>query len=251
MLKVLKNLLEEESLQRMNMEIRDKNIFMKVEILSDSSTSKFHDVSLSEMKSLPNLPSLVTIENDDEDDNEDEVVWIPKPKIKSEIALESNQSDKEEVVFIGETENPLSTMPHPRYLCANNHFSNSQINDNQNHMFCSNCFCYVCDIPASECQEWNKHKNAFKSSYWETQRSYKKNKSNIVGQSFSVNPFIYSNHSGFCESPPGMGIPGFVIWDSQKKLWMTYYELGSGMKIFLKSFSNEQLAINHSRYWNS
>ena len=57
-------------------------------------------------------------EQDEPED--DEVVWIPKPETKIEIPLESNQSDEEEVVLIGETNNPM-VQPHP-HLCINHPF---------------------------------------------------------------------------------------------------------------------------------
>ena len=29
-----------------------------------------------------------------------------------------------------------------------------QVGGQKNELFCNNCFCYVCDVKASECQGW-------------------------------------------------------------------------------------------------
>ena len=43
-----------------------------------------------------------------------------------------------------------------------------------NQSCCPNCYCYVCDIPASECTSWAAHCNAYYSSnYWKEQRRLK------------------------------------------------------------------------------
>lgn len=99
----------------------------------------------------------------EDEPEDDEVVWIPKPKIKLERSLESNQSDEKEVVFIGETNNPLSTMPHPRHACTDYPFS--PFNKN-NHKTCSNCYCFVCDMPASLCEKWEVHQNSCDDKFW-------------------------------------------------------------------------------------
>ena len=110
-------------------------------------------------------------QNETEDD---EVVWIPKPtklKIKSESSSEGNQSDEKEVVFIGETNNSWGTMPHPRHSCINHPFLPFSKN---NHQTCSNCYCFVCDIPANLCEKWEVHQNARDDKFWNRARKERK-----------------------------------------------------------------------------
>jgi len=62
---------------------------------------------------------------------------------------EEEGDDDEEIKFIGETgKNALSDFPHPRYDCVMKPFAKGP------EAFCSNCYCYVCDVKASECEKW-------------------------------------------------------------------------------------------------
>ena len=41
-----------------------------------------------------------------------------------------------------------------------------------NAMFCANCFCFVCDIPSSECKDWESHAQAtHTASMWRDKRA--------------------------------------------------------------------------------
>ena len=41
-----------------------------------------------------------------------------------------------------------------------------------NAMFCANCFCFVCDIPSSECKDWETHAQAtHTASMWRDKRA--------------------------------------------------------------------------------
>mmetsp|Transcript_9063 Transcript_9063/g.22173 ORF Transcript_9063/g.22173 Transcript_9063/m.22173 type:complete len:178 (-) Transcript_9063:272-805(-) len=65
---------------------------------------------------------------------------------------DSNKDDEndEEIEVVAETgKNPLSDFPHPRYDCVLKLFSKDPVT------FCSNCYCYVCDVKASECKKWS------------------------------------------------------------------------------------------------
>ncbi|XP_060028659.1 uncharacterized protein LOC132533072 isoform X2 [Erinaceus europaeus] len=72
-----------------------------------------------------------------------------------------------------------SVMPHARHDCPIHPFERTESEQacpvGQNAATCSQCFCYICDGPASECQLWTTpllgHCNAHnRSQYWRTQR---------------------------------------------------------------------------------
>ncbi|GFR40543.1 hypothetical protein Agub_g1116 [Astrephomene gubernaculifera] len=65
-------------------------------------------------------------------------------------------------------------MPHPRPDCGVHSFTTGTSKSNSSH--CSNCFCYVCDVKASECEFWGTgartqdHANAMPKAYWDRLR---------------------------------------------------------------------------------
>ena len=66
-----------------------------------------------------------------------------------ESKLGADDDGDEEIKIIRETgKNPLSDFAHPRYDCVMKPF------DKDPEAFCPNCYCYVCDVKASECDHW-------------------------------------------------------------------------------------------------
>ena len=80
--------------------------------------------------------------------------------------------DDDEIQITGSTgKNALSDFPHARHLCLVKPHTKNQ------EEFCPNCYCYICDIKASECSEWQDfHCKADSNSKWKRRRSKIRNK---------------------------------------------------------------------------
>ncbi|KAL9189332.1 hypothetical protein ACHAXT_011822 [Thalassiosira profunda] len=63
----------------------------------------------------------------------------------------TNDSDEELAIVGTKGSNALVDFPHARTNCVTYPFSGDKAKK------CANCYCYVCDIPASECKEWTYH----------------------------------------------------------------------------------------------
>ncbi|XP_078274551.1 uncharacterized protein LOC144604211 isoform X2 [Rhinoraja longicauda] len=124
----------------------------------------------------------VIIISDTEGDNEDETsVFIVED---SPEALDTSKDKSTEVI---DEECGLAityskkgnVMPHARYDCVEQDFMRTENEvsgpSGSNLDFCEQCYCYICDKLASECQYWNLpsfcHCNAHnKSKYWKAHR---------------------------------------------------------------------------------
>jgi hypothetical protein len=69
-----------------------------------------------------------------------------------------------EVAVQSFTSNFSSMLPHLRECCTFLSFSKNDDPDSHylNLKFCSSCFCYVCEVNASDCKDWSIHCDAFK-----------------------------------------------------------------------------------------
>ena len=105
---------------------------------------------------------------------------------------------------------PLADFPHARFHCHAIPFHNTSA-----FKTCPNCFCYACDLPVANCNNWNVHCHATSSS--EEWRTYRKNilldrknksKSSFVNQSSLSTSSSTSSSSSSSSSlitliPPG------------------------------------------------
>lgn len=62
-----------------------------------------------------------------------------------------------QVVLEREVLKPLKDYPHPRMHCVIHPFGNK--NGTHRKRYCDNCYCCVCQIPASKCKMWVEHCN--------------------------------------------------------------------------------------------
>ena len=76
----------------------------------------------------------------------------PEPITNGNNNNDDKDEDDDAIEIIGESNpgtNPLLDFPHRREDCQRFCFASHP------ERFCRLCFCYICDIPASECAEWN------------------------------------------------------------------------------------------------
>ena len=77
-----------------------------------------------------------------------------KPSRNDNNNLEDN--DEEIQITSSTLTAPNVDFPHHRSNCGVHVFTPSSTNSNSDNVkFCPNCYCLVCDVPASECKEWN------------------------------------------------------------------------------------------------
>jgi hypothetical protein len=82
----------------------------------------------------------------------------------------SLRKDSDEIVVVHDSvTNACATLPHPRHICGRYPF------DIEPHpLYCEKCYCYVCQIPASECKTWIHHCDATDSPLWQQARQQNK-----------------------------------------------------------------------------
>lgn len=88
-------------------------------------------------------------------------------KIKEENEEEKKEEeDEDDICVLGSIgTNVLLDMPHARGDCVQVPFAQAP------REFCAKCFCFVCDIPASVCQSWEKHYVAMRNDKkWQDER---------------------------------------------------------------------------------
>ena len=95
-----------------------------------------------------------------------------------------NADKDEDVVFISSNATMSRDMPHARHCCPIHIFQQGQIDSDpydyfnyrvkrkfsiedttNNSKYCSNCYCYVCDVPAKSCSRWNTKISSSQNNY--------------------------------------------------------------------------------------
>ena len=81
---------------------------------------------------------------------------------------DSGQDDQAELTIVAtKGKNALVDFPHSRENCVTYPF----VTSGDNTLHCSNCYCYVCDVPSSDCAAWTSHCEAsHKDTRWRLER---------------------------------------------------------------------------------
>jgi hypothetical protein len=108
-----------------------------------------------------------------DDDNDVLETAAPAAPVLRAAAVAGGDAD-DDLEFVGRTgANALSDFPHARENCVSFPFVQGS-----EHKQCENCYCYVCDAPASGCTEWADHCRASHSSAaWQQRRLQWRNRS--------------------------------------------------------------------------
>jgi hypothetical protein len=78
-------------------------------------------------------------------------VVLQRPLFRPAAAVADSAADDEIELLGSNGDNALVDFPHAREDCAVWPF---QVNPNR---FCPNCFCWVCEVRADDCNQWSKH----------------------------------------------------------------------------------------------
>uniref|UniRef100_A0A8C3M624 Uncharacterized protein n=1 Tax=Chrysolophus pictus TaxID=9089 RepID=A0A8C3M624_CHRPC len=125
---------------------------------------------------------VILISDDEDDSTHGNSVLIVDPLVKT--ALEEKKCEEivdEECELVVTFCKQANVMPHARYDCTIHSFERMECETcsplGKNADFCNQCYCYICDKLASECQNWTTsslcHCNAHnKSKFWKEQRDF-------------------------------------------------------------------------------
>ncbi|XP_052536121.1 uncharacterized protein LOC128079193 isoform X1 [Tympanuchus pallidicinctus] len=125
---------------------------------------------------------VILISDDEDDSTHGNSVLIVDPLVKT--ALEEKKCEEivdEECELVVTFCKQANVMPHARYDCTSHSFERMECETcsplGKNADFCNQCYCYICDKLASECQNWTTsslcHCNAHnKSKFWKERRDF-------------------------------------------------------------------------------
>jgi len=104
---------------------------------------------------IPNKKARLATEDrqewDADEENEVQVVDKPReePKLTAVPSLSNYDADDDELKMIGTIGGV--DLPHMRQHCTTYPFTKDH------SLTCNKCYCYVCDVKVSECQQWSTH----------------------------------------------------------------------------------------------
>ncbi|KAK1746285.1 hypothetical protein QTG54_002892 [Skeletonema marinoi] len=138
---------------------------MVIDITDDTPAtadeSKNNNIAV-QIKRDPGAASAPQNTNDVDDDSEVEIISpsrLKKPAAADTNILEVNDDDDIQITSSNLTA-PNVVFPHHRSLCGVHKFTPLSIIDNSdNAKFCTKCFCLLCDVPASQCKDWESNRN--------------------------------------------------------------------------------------------
>ena len=127
-------------------------------------------------------------------------VELASPIIQNNIPGEKAQisalDEDDGIEFVGGNVEIAMDMPHQRESCYKFPFSTSKLEVNTNQRYCPNCYCYVCEVKASDCTEWKIHCNAtHKNGAFKTERSIRKSKLFKLMSPKSLSLFLNTHRS--------------------------------------------------------
>ncbi|XP_019614788.1 PREDICTED: uncharacterized protein LOC109462669 [Branchiostoma belcheri] len=133
---------------------------------------------------VPGCPSQnPTLHNDDDD-----VIFVETPTTgppqliqagNAQVRTMSSDEDDLQVTYVSLPE--TAHYPHARGDCKIHTFKEVDLTTigpvENNATFCEKCYCFMCDVPASQCQQWTDptgaHCNAYKCPAWMAQQTSK------------------------------------------------------------------------------
>ena len=152
--------------------------------------------------------------------------------------------EDDDVEIVGtKTNSALVAMPHARCSCPTVHFivlpekEASERVRNTNSKACDKCYCWVCDVLASECTEWSSHCMAFdRDPTWKKRRAEKKAQSDSsaaasaagatdsVGATAAAPAAAPAANTSVADAPdkpkPECTLPGWTVaWSSEHREW--------------------------------
>lgn len=113
--------------------------------------------------------------------NTDEITELPAPSDRVEPEQTEAAVDDDDDLVVLDTGNSTNAMamPHSREDCLVKPFSKQiqpMSSNIGNKAYCSKCYCYVCEVLASLCTDWERHCDAtHKNAAWKSEKAYASN----------------------------------------------------------------------------